>query len=176
MDFLSLFTTDLLIGAPTMPWYIAGALIGSTLILFLWLANVSLGASTGYESLCALGSDRAYFRDQKKPENRWRLYFFGGLVIGGAVSSATGSGWHIVESLGHFDGWVSSSLTVKISMGVFGGLFIGLGTRLAEGCTSGHGIFGLATLNLASLVATLTFMASAIVTTWAFVWIVGGTV
>jgi uncharacterized membrane protein YedE/YeeE len=46
-----------------------------------------------------------------------------------------------------------------------GGLFIGFGTRLAGGCTSGHGIFGISNLEWLSLVATLSFMGGGIVTT-----------
>jgi uncharacterized membrane protein YedE/YeeE len=46
-----------------------------------------------------------------------------------------------------------------------GGLFIGFGTRLAGGCTSGHGIFGLANFELPSLVTTVSFMAGGAVTT-----------
>jgi uncharacterized membrane protein YedE/YeeE len=46
-----------------------------------------------------------------------------------------------------------------------GGLFIGFGTRLAGGCTSGHGIFGLANFELPSLVTTVSFMAAGIATT-----------
>jgi uncharacterized membrane protein YedE/YeeE len=46
-----------------------------------------------------------------------------------------------------------------------GGLFIGFGTRLAGGCTSGHGIFGLSNLELPSLVTTLSFMGAGVVTT-----------
>ena len=46
-----------------------------------------------------------------------------------------------------------------------GGLFIGFGTRLAGGCTSGHGIFGMSNLEWPSLVTTLSFMAGGIVTT-----------
>jgi uncharacterized membrane protein YedE/YeeE len=46
-----------------------------------------------------------------------------------------------------------------------GGLFIGFGTRLAGGCTSGHGIFGLSNLEWPSLVTTLSFMGGGIVTT-----------
>ena len=42
---------------------------------------------------------------------------------------------------------------------ITGGLLVGFGTRLANGCTSGHGVCGLARLSLRSLVATLTFMA-----------------
>ena len=46
-----------------------------------------------------------------------------------------------------------------------GGLFIGFGTRLGGGCTSGHGIFGMSHLEWPSLVTTLSFMAGGIVTT-----------
>ena len=46
-----------------------------------------------------------------------------------------------------------------------GGLFIGFGTRLAGGCTSGHGIFGISNLEVPSLVATVSFMVAGIVTT-----------
>jgi uncharacterized membrane protein YedE/YeeE len=46
-----------------------------------------------------------------------------------------------------------------------GGLFIGFGTRLAGGCTSGHGIFGLANFELPSLLSTVCFMGAGIVTT-----------
>ena len=172
-----LSTSPLLIGAPTLVWYLAGGAIGLALILFLWLGNISLGASTGFESLCSLISEREYFAAQRQPENRWRFFFFAGLLIGGAVSAmGSDQGWHLITSLGHFDQWVSDSLLAKIGFGAIGGLFIGLGTRLADGCTSGHGIFGLSTLNPASLAATLTFMVSAIITTWLFVWVVGGLV
>ena len=47
-----------------------------------------------------------------------------------------------------------------------GGLFIGFGTRMAGGCTSGHGIFGLSNLERASLESTLAFMAAGVATTW----------
>jgi len=45
-----------------------------------------------------------------------------------------------------------------------GGLLVGFGARLSNGCTSGHGICGLGSLQLPSLVAVLTFMATAFVT------------
>jgi uncharacterized membrane protein YedE/YeeE len=46
-----------------------------------------------------------------------------------------------------------------------GGLFIGFGTRLAGGCTSGHGIFGMSNLELPSIVSTASFMAAGVITT-----------
>jgi uncharacterized protein len=45
-------------------------------------------------------------------------------------------------------------------------LFVGFGTRYAGGCTSGHSITGLATLQLASLIATICFMIGGIVSSW----------
>ncbi len=47
---------------------------------------------------------------------------------------------------------------------IVGGLLVGFGTRLANGCTSGHGVCGLARLSPRSLVATATFMAAGFVT------------
>ena len=46
-----------------------------------------------------------------------------------------------------------------------GGLFIGFGTRLANGCTSGHGIFGMSNLERASILSTISFMAAGVLTT-----------
>jgi uncharacterized membrane protein YedE/YeeE len=53
----------------------------------------------------------------------------------------------------------------KLAWMFAGGLFIGFGTRLAGGCTSGHGIFGLSNFELPSLISTISFMAGGIVTT-----------
>jgi len=57
-----------------------------------------------------------------------------------------------------------------------GGLLVGYGARLSNGCTSGHGICGLASLSRPSLVAVLIFMAVAIVTARVFAFISGGAV
>jgi uncharacterized membrane protein YedE/YeeE len=51
-----------------------------------------------------------------------------------------------------------------IALIVIGGFLVGFGTRLGSGCTSGHGICGLANLSVRSIAATLTFMATGIVT------------
>jgi len=68
-------------------------------------------------------------------------------------------------SLGMFDSVIGLGPTGKLAWLFVGGLFIGFGTRLANGCTSGHGIFGLSNFELPSLVATLSFMAGGILTT-----------
>lgn len=49
---------------------------------------------------------------------------------------------------------------------IIAGLLVGFGTRMANGCTSGHGVCGLGRLSLRSLVAVLTFMTTAITTTF----------
>jgi uncharacterized membrane protein YedE/YeeE len=49
-------------------------------------------------------------------------------------------------------------------VGALAGLLVGAGTRLGSGCTSGHGVCGLSRLSKRSLVATLTFMATAMIT------------
>ena len=49
---------------------------------------------------------------------------------------------------------------------LFGGFLVGFGTRLGNGCTSGHGVCGLGRLSLRSLIAVLTFLATAMVTVW----------
>jgi uncharacterized membrane protein YedE/YeeE len=58
--------------------------------------------------------------------------------------------------------WIE--ITSSISLLVVAGLLVGFGTRLANGCTSGHGVCGIARLSRRSLVATATFMAAAIAT------------
>lgn len=88
----------------------------------------------------------------KEGEYSWRLLFFAGMIIGGFVS---------VVAFG-----VSSPITEGISLPILAvaGLFVGMGTRLANGCTSGHGICGIGRLSKRSLVATMVFMFTAAVT------------
>jgi uncharacterized membrane protein YedE/YeeE len=59
---------------------------------------------------------------------------------------------------------VRESTTVPVWQLVIGGFFVGYGARLGNGCTSGHGICGLGSLQLPSLYAVLTFMATAFIT------------
>jgi uncharacterized membrane protein YedE/YeeE len=147
-------------------WAVAGAAIGAITLLLLFTTNQRLGISTGFENLCSLVLRAPYFqRSEIVGSNGWRLPFLGGLLIGGFVSAISSGGWQPFWSLGMFDtsfGWGPAG---KVAWMFGGGLLIGFGTRLAGGCTSGHGIFGLSNLERASLESTLAFMASGIVTT-----------
>jgi uncharacterized membrane protein YedE/YeeE len=57
---------------------------------------------------------------------------------------------------------------------VVGGLLVGFGTRLGSGCTSGHGVCGLARLSPRSLVATLVFMVAGMVSVFVLRHLIGG--
>lgn len=92
----------------------------------------------------------------------WRLVFIAGLVAGGLVMLlASPAAFHV---------------GVDRSFGALAvaGLLVGFGTRLGGGCTSGHGICGLARLSWRSLVATLTFMATAALAVFVVVHLLGG--
>jgi hypothetical protein len=87
-----------------------------------------------------------------KGEFAWRLLFVVGMVSAGLAAPLLG--FALPESLP-----VTSSLWLAIA-----GLLVGMGTKLANGCTSGHGICGMSRLSKRSIVATCIFMATAIIT------------
>ena len=121
---------------------LGGALIGVSAVLLLWLNGRILGVSGLVGGLLALkGDDRAT-----------RLGFLAGAVIAGIVGAALAP---------TINAGTATSNTVLL---LAGGFAVGLGTRLGSGCTSGHGVCGLARLSMRSLVATVTFMAAGMIT------------
>jgi hypothetical protein len=149
-----------------MHWAIAGAGIAAVTLVLLLAANRRLGISSGFEDLCSLALPFPYFRRGNLiASRRWRLPFIIGLVLGGALSAMWTGGWQPTWELGMFDQVIGTTAAVKVTWMFVGGLFIGFGTRLAGGCTSGHGIFGLSNLEWPSLVATMTFMLAGLATT-----------
>jgi uncharacterized membrane protein YedE/YeeE len=95
----------------------------------------------------------------------WRLPFLAGLVAAGVLSVTLAEGWAPTWNLGRFDEAIGWGMGAKAALMFVGGLFIGFGTRLAGGCTSGHGIFGVSNFERASLASTASFMASGVITT-----------
>ncbi|HCG5245833.1 TPA: YeeE/YedE family protein [Vibrio parahaemolyticus] len=85
----------------------------------------------------------------KKGDYSWRLLFAVGMIAGGLIS---------VLMLG-----VAAPSIANLSLGmvIAAGLLVGIGTRLGNGCTSGHGICGMGRLSKRSIVATCVFMAVA---------------
>jgi uncharacterized membrane protein YedE/YeeE len=146
-------------------WAVAGLALGVITLLLLWVTNQRLGISTGFENMCGLVIKAPYFRRAEVAgSNSWRLPFLGGLVLGGFLSAATSGGWAPFWDLGMFDAVIGWGPAGKLAWMFSGGLLIGFGTRMAGGCTSGHGIFGISNLERASLESTLAFMAGGIVT------------
>ena len=83
----------------------------------------------------------------------WRVAFIAGLPIGALVAVALG--------LRDLRGLIFPVDATTIAIA---GLLVGVGTTLGSGCTSGHGICGVARLSLRSIVATILFMASGVAT------------
>ena len=88
---------------------------------------------------------------QPPGDRAWRAAFVIGLV-------AAGFAWHV------FDPASSTSGNPSLAWAAVAGALVGIGTRVGGGCTSGHGVCGLARLSPRSLVATLVFMASGMLT------------
>jgi uncharacterized protein len=88
----------------------------------------------------------------KNSDVGWRVVFVVGLVLGGFVYMLATGGPLIV------------SMQASLPVLVVAGLLVGFGTRLGSGCTSGHGICGIARLSRRSIAATLVFMGVAVIT------------
>lgn len=156
-------------------WAIAGAGIGVLTLFLLYVMRTRLGISTGLENVCALVLRAPYFRRSALTgTHRWRLPLLLGLVLGGVLSAVLGGGWEPFWDLGLFDQVFGGGPVAKIVWMFAGGILIGFGTRLAGGCTSGHGIFGMANLERSGIVATLSFMAAGVVTTNIIYRVIGG--
>jgi len=96
---------------------------------------------------------RPFFQQGRFVDSRgWRLVYALGLILGALV-------WWL-----GFAGGVREATAVPAWQLLVGGFFVGYGARLGNGCTSGHGICGLGSLQWPSLLAVLTFMATAFLT------------
>lgn len=97
----------------------------------------------------------------KGEEQHWRLAFLIGLVLGPLAVAALSGAMPAVEISA---GW---------PLLIVAGLLVGFGTRLGSGCTSGHGVCGLARLSPRSLAATATFMGVAMATVFVMRHVIG---
>ncbi|HEY1010888.1 MAG TPA: YeeE/YedE thiosulfate transporter family protein [Daejeonella sp.] len=161
------------------PWYIAGPLIGLTVPVLLIIGNKAFGISSSLSHICAacFPANVSFFKYDWKKE-AWNLFFVFGILIGGGLAAsllqnpdpfvinpklaAELSGYGITNYNNFIPAEIvnwSALFTAKgLLMIVAGGFLIGFGTRYAGGCTSGHSIMGLSTLQWPSLVATCCFM------------------
>jgi uncharacterized protein len=162
------------------PWYVAGPLIGLTIPTLLILGNKSFGISSSLRHVCAacIPANIKFFKYDWKKE-WWNLFFVVGIFFGGVLAInllanpepmqvnaklvTELAGYGITDYTGlvpnQLFNW-PALLTLKgMLLMVLGGFLVGFGTRYAGGCTSGHAIMGLSTLQWPSFVATCCFMA-----------------
>ena len=103
-----------------------------------------------------------------------RIAGISGIVGGLLARKGSEVGWRAVFAVGLFLGALAYVLATgevfpvrteaSLPVMVAAGLLVGLGSRLGSGCTSGHGVSGIARLSKRSIVATLVFMGTAILT------------
>ncbi len=120
---------------------IGGALIGLGAALLMLLTGRIAGISGIFGACLNIAT----------PDKGWRIAFIAGLVLAPLAGSFVG---HALAEPQMPTSWVTT-------MGA--GLLVGLGTRLGGGCTSGHGVCGLARLSIRSITATAIFMTTAMV-------------
>ncbi|GLU54689.1 hypothetical protein Dfri01_41500 [Dyadobacter frigoris] len=169
------------------PWYVAGPLIGLIVPTLLLFGNKTFGVSGALRQVCAacIPANISFFKYDWKKES-WNLYFVTGIIIGGFIATYLISTPGLVninprttallqqEGVKDFSGLLpqdifsfSQLFTLRgFVFIVFGGFLVGFGTRYAGGCTSGHAIMGISSLQWPSLVATCCFMMGGFIMTW----------
>ena len=125
-----------------VPATLGGLLIGISAVLLLWLNGRIAGISGILHGATGPGTT----------DRLWRWLFLLGLGLGaGSFAWTTGPGFELRTGY-------------PLPLLVLAGFLVGFGTRLGGGCTSGHGVCGMARLSPRSLLATLTFMLAGFVT------------
>lgn len=130
---------------------LGGLLIGVAAAL-LWLTNGRIAGISGIVGNLPSARSGDIF---------WRIAFLAGLVVAPLLYAAV-AGTPVIR------------LDAGVPVIVAGGLLVGFGTRLGGGCTSGHGVCGLARVSPRSMVATCLFMAAGFLTVFLARHVVGG--
>jgi len=132
-------------------YLIGGLLIGSGVALLFLTTGRLGGISTFFSAAWSWLVKTPFFQQPAlRGTRQWRLVYAAGFVLGGTLYALLG----LPVAATHLPAWKFA----------FGGLLIGFGARLGGGCTSGHGICGMASLSVGSLIMVITFLGTAIVT------------
>ena len=168
------------------PWYVAGPVIGLVVPFVFWYGSRKWGVSQSLQHICAATIPRGieYFRYDWRKDGAWNLVMVAGVVVGGFVGGRILSSPDDVVGISdatradltrlgvtEFSGMAPSDLfsfgalltPTGVVLIVGGGFLVGFGARYANGCTSGHAISGLATLQPSSLVAVIGFFVGGLV-------------
>ena len=122
--------------------FFGGMLIGLSVILLLFLKGRITGISGMMYGVI----------EMRGKEKIWRAAFLVGVILGAII-------FQIV-----MPGFMQPRQGYPLWLLIPGGFLVGLGTRIGSGCTSGHGICGIARLSMRSILATLVFMTTGIIT------------
>ena len=167
------------------PWYVSGPLIAVVMFLLLYFGQ-TFGMSSNLRTLCAMGGAYKFseFFNFDWRSQKWNLVVVLGAILGGFIAhfylshpidmSLNPTTVSQLEDLGFnnagkdilpqelFD-W-SEVLSIRgLAILIIGGFLVGFGTRYAGGCTSGHAITGLSSLQWISLVAVIGFFIGGLV-------------
>jgi uncharacterized protein len=143
-------------------YLLGGLLIGAGISLLFAALGLRGGASSVLTTSWSYLARHAYFQQARFVDSRdWRLVYAAGMMAGALV-------WWL--TLGPY---LPVPTTVPAWQLLLGGAVAGFGARMAGGCTSGHGICGLAALRLSSLWAVLVFLAAAMISARLVLWMGG---
>jgi hypothetical protein len=169
------------------PWYIAGPLIGLMVPALLLLGNKPFGISSSLRHICAVCVPaRIPFFNYDWKRERWSLFFVAGVILGGLIAAQYMQGAGPVninpqttallkqQGVKDFSTLIPTDIFNLSALAtlrglifvVLGGFMVGFGTRYADGCTSGHSIMGISSLQWPSMVATCCFMIGGFAMTW----------
>jgi len=134
------------------PYLLGGLVIGLGVSIAYVITGLHATQSSFYSTTLSYLTKIPYFQRKNYLDSReWRLFFAAGVIIGAVIYTVTISP----------DGfWTTSVQWWRL---LIGGLLVGFGTRLSSGCTSGHGISGIASLSTTSLYAVTTFIVAGII-------------
>jgi uncharacterized membrane protein YedE/YeeE len=129
-----------------------GVLIGLSATLLMLLLGRVMGATGVVSGLMSPAS---------RPDFVWRAALLAGMVTGPGLL------WLLSGDM--------PAIEVPVSTGalIVGGLIVGIGVTFGSGCTSGHGVCGMARLSPRSIAATLTFMAVTLITVFVIRHVIG---
>jgi uncharacterized membrane protein YedE/YeeE len=132
--------------------YLAGGVLLGVGMSLLFLGTGLIGGmSTVFTTIWSFFSSAPYFREERFLSSRhWRLVYALGIILGALAWRVTSHESFITQ--------------VPLWQLAAGGFVAGFGARLANGCTAGHGICGMASLQPASILAVVTFLATAMIT------------
>jgi uncharacterized protein len=139
------------------PWPLAGVLVGLLAVGLQWVDNLPLGATGSAAGFVD------WVRGRGAGSPSWRALFFVGTLAGGLVYAVVSHRWSLGWAYPGFGSNVGGGFAAKAALLIAAGAFIGFGARWAGGCTSGHGICGVGRLQAGSVVATATFVVTAVV-------------